>query len=481
MSFPFEELIHQLDMRRAPEDQCRLLRHWLGTSPDDDLSLALTVLLQRPIGPRLTIPALKKALFERINKDLFDASKEAGSDLSETLALLWPGGTAPFEIRNLSNALQMDASAGRLDAATSLLDGASALARDLIIRIAAGRFKSPLPPALIRAVLAETFDKPLGDVEQYLANSSRSLEPFTNWLQGAPFPEALGIENGFVSIPAFHERDFSALTSDDPCIAVPRGNCLELVTREDGWRFYTLGGDIEDKGESDLGLPPGLSLLVFRAADTTRPLLILDLLVKDGQDQSGCRDAERSAILEDLIQDLSRQDFAHARPRLASKNSPFEDPAIDRLLIPGATWSEIARPPFELHLIILYVEGPVSRKGHFSGDVTLGATTTSPGGSNMRELVPVGKAAASSLSPNDKAALESFIAANTLERFGPVRKLTATLETSLIVRATCRAVDPAKRRKAGLVLTGATLSKLVDNSLAVSVSTLDDLTVLALL
>lgn len=480
-SLPFEELIHQLDMRRRPEDQRRFLHHWLATSRPDDLCLALTVLLHRPLGSRLTIPALKKALFERINKDLFNASKEAGSDLSETLALLWPGGSDPFDISALTAALRMTAPVGRLEAVASLLDRANALARDLIIRLGTGRFKSPVSPNLLRAVLAETFGAPLGDIEQNLANSEASLEPFTSWLQGADFPEDLSLENGFVSVPAFHATDLDSLDPGESFIPVPRGTCLELVTRVTGWRYYTLGGDVEEEGGGDLGLPKDLSLLVFRPADTSRPLLVLDLLMKDGQDQRECLDAERFAILEDVLQSISPQDFKHAHPRPASKTSPFEDPGIDRLLIPGASWSEVHRPPHKLHLIILYAEGTVTRQGHFSGEVTLGAAMPSSGGSNIRELVPVGKAAVSGLSPTDKQALESFMATNTLERFGPVRKLATTSRTSLIVRVTCRAIEPARRRKAGLVLVDATLNELVDNSSAFSVSTLDDLTVLALL
>lgn len=480
-SFPFEELIHQLDMRRAPEDQRRFLRHWLATSRPDDLCLALTVLLQRPLGFGVTIPALKKALFERINKDLFDASKEAGSDLSETLALLWPGGCSPFDIGALTAALQMTDPAGRLETVTRLLDGADTLARDLIIRLGTGRFKSPVQPGLLRDVLADAFSLPLGDIEQNLANSGTSLDPFTSWLEGASFPEELSVQNGFVSVPAFQVSDLNTIAPAEPFIAVPRGSCLELVTRQTGWRYYTLSGDVEKEGESDLGLPPDVSLLVFRPADTSRPLLALDLLMKDGLDQRGCPDAERFTILEDLLQNISPQDFEHAHPRPASKISPFETPAIDRLLIPGPPWSQVHRPPHKLHLVILYAEGPLTPLGNFSGVVTLGATRVSSGGSNIRELVPVGKAAASGLSPTDKAALESFMATHTLERFGPVRKLAATSEASLIVRVTCRAIDKAKRRKAGLVLVDAALNELVDNSSAFSVSTLDDLTSLALL
>lgn len=480
-SFGLEELVHQLDMRRAPEDQRRFLRHWLSSAPPEDLCLSLTMLLQRPVGARVTIPALKKALFERINKDLFEASKEAGSDLSETLSLLWPGGNAAFDLDALSTALQVRAPATRLEAVVHLLDGADAAARDLIIRLCTGRFKSPVTPDTLRTILAETFDKPPGDIEQNLANSTPSLEPFTSWLQGVAFPEELSVQGGFVSVQPFQPRDSNALEVGEAFIAVPRGTCLELVTCETGSRFYTLRGDTEDEGEASLGLPPGLSLLVFRPADRSQPLLLLDLLMKDGEDYRARPDVERHTILEEQLQGLSPQGFEQARPRLIGEISPFDNPVVARLLIPGKAWGEATRPPRELHLIVLYVEGPVTRQGHFRGEVTLGAAIAPSDGSNIRELVPVGKAASSDLSPDHTTVLERFISTNTLERFGPVRKLAATDETCLFVRVTCHTIDPAPRRKAGLVLAGARLVEIIDNSSAFNISTLDDLQVLALL
>ncbi len=97
----FEDLIHQLDMRTSAEDQKRFLAWWYARlSPQalvSTLAPTLAILLGRPAGQKVTVPALKKALFNRVNRDLFEASKDAGTDLSETLALLWPGGADTFD------------------------------------------------------------------------------------------------------------------------------------------------------------------------------------------------------------------------------------------------------------------------------------------------------------------------------------------------------------------------------------------------
>lgn len=482
--YPLEELIHQLDMRRAPEDQHRYLVHWLDRSNPDDLRLSLALLLQRPLGARVSVPALKKVLFERINKDLFDASKEAGSDLSETLALLWPGGTSDFKLGTLAQALQAPSPATRLKGVVDLLDTADTAARELIVRICTGRFKSPVDADVLRAALSESFEKAIRVIEQNLTNSGTDLAPFTRWLQGSHFPENLIVDHGFISVQPFKSIDIKALGPGEKLIAVPRGTCLELVTHETGSCFYTRSGDALDKGESKTGLPPGLSLLVFRPIDESRPLLLLDLLMQQGKDQSAHSYQERLDCLEDLVARGSRalpEGIELARPDPLGDRSPFDDPTSDRLLLPGTPWGEIVRPPHNLTLVVLYAEGPLTRKGHFTGDLTLGAEAAASRGTNTRHLVPVGKAPASDLCEDDMALLEAYIAQNTEERFGPVRKLAANEDACLIVTLCCRAIEPAKRRKAGLVLVGAKLAGIVNNSSTSDVSTLDDLAVLALL
>lgn len=480
-SFPLEELVHQLDMRRGREDQQRFLLHWLAGADPGDLSLTLGLLLQRPTGARVTVPALKKALFARINQDLFEASKEAGTDLSETLALLWPGGSDPLDLGPLVSGLGKSTPAKRLDAMTQLLDQANALARDLMVRICTGRFKSQLSPGIIRLALATYFRKSVADVEQNLANARPSLDPFVLWLQGEDFPESLTIENGFISIPSFQHLEIE--DADYPSLAVSRGTILELVVREHGPTFLTMEGDMLEEPEADYGLPPETTFLVFNPANSQCPVLLLDILMKDGEDLTTHTYLDRAKALKELKPALQSPHVELAR---LDKSTPaFDDPATDRLLLApmddGMNWSEVHRPDYAFCLIALYVEGTLTRSGDFTGDITLGAIVSSPGGANTRDLVPVGKASAADLGASDAETLNTFIAENTSERFGPVRKLRAAQDVCLIVRITCRAVEPATRRKAGLVLSQARLVEIIDNSSAPDVSTLDELRLLALL
>ncbi len=488
-----EDLIHQLEMRRNTADQCRFLAHWLKGLPPKILAPCLGLLLGSPLGATVTVPALKTALFRRMNKDLFDASKEAGSDLSETLALLWPGGNEPLDLADLVAAISTEPKVKRLNAVAALLDRSNALARDLVMRVSTGRFKSPVSPDLLRSALADVFRRPVTDIEQNLANSGKTLEPFSNWLFGAPFPETLAEQTGFLSLPTIQTCEPEATGGADLYIALPSGSYAQLVSKPGGCHLYTLAGDRLEGPENYEELPPGTTLLVFLPKNPAAVPLLLDILVQDGKDLRNLPQKQRLMALEELadleaLSGLARTEV-EPLPPATSLGSRFADPSIDRLfLLHGAdtlhpssgTLGEVLRPPHELCFKILYAEGTLSRQGIFAGVVTLGAPALTSKQSNSAELVPVGKASLHLLSQEDKSRLETYIAENTLERFGPVRKLVATEKISLIARVTCRSVDRASRRKAGLVLIEANVMELFDNSAAHRVSTLDELAPLAL-
>lgn len=480
----FEDLIHQLDMRTRAEDHKRFLAWWFKGAARDGFGPALAILLGRPQSQKVSVPALKKALFERVNQDLFEASKEAATDLSETLALLWPGGEDPLDVEALVSAMKIAAKSNRTGRVIAMLDSSCALARDLAIRIVTGRFKSPVTSDVVRMALAEAFDKPLPDVEQNLANADEALEAFSNWLFGEPFPAKLTQEGGFVSLPIIVPCKPEDANTFDQYIPLSRGTLYQMVTRPKGYRLHSLEGDVAaDHAGPDL-FPPLSTLLVFQPKKPDAPLILLDLLISKAKDLRRFSRQDRQQALQDLMAQMGPAAAMLAAPQAISTRirKGFENPSVDRLLLlSSGAWGELRRPPHDLHLKILYAEGKVSRQGTFDGLVTLGATQPTREDSNQADLVPVGKAVIDALSTEDRAALESFIAENTTERFGPVRKLAATQETSLIARVACRAIEPAARRKAGLVLTGARVTEICNTSSAMRISTLDELATLALL
>lgn len=489
----FEDLIHQLDMRTRPEDQKRFLAWWLADAPEA-LRLTLAILLGNPSGQRVTMPALKKALFDRVNQELFEASKEAGTDLSETLALLWPGGKDGFDAAVLFAALESPSGKERTESVTALLDRSNALTRDLAIRIATGRYKSPVSSDIVRSAIADVFDKPLPDVEQNLANSGERTDIFSNWLTGEGFPVALTARTGFVALPGIRTCEPDEITNYDLAIPLPQGDFVQAVARKNKCRLYSPSGDLLEELEDGTEVPRQSTLLAFKPTRPGAPFIVLDLLMTDGEDLRGLSFRSRRDTLTDLADQGSiKVDIFTAPepvPDPVSLTKVFEDPSVDRLFFlnsaatPGPSspaYGQIERPPHDFHLKILYAEGRLSRQGAFDGVVTLGATKPVAKGTNIAELVPVGKADVDPLSPQDRTSLEHYIAENTLERFGPVRKLAATDETSLIARVACRSIEPASRRKAGIVLKEARVIELCDTSSAVGISTLDELTALALL
>jgi len=104
------------------------------------------------------------------------------------------------------------------------------------------------------------------------------------------------------------------------------------------------------------------------------------------------------------------------------------------------SWLALKPESLTIDAVVMYVERGAGAQANLCAYVTVGVWKDDG-------LVPVAKVGAN-FSEDDAKIVEAFVAANTLERFGPVR----TVKPDLVVELAFDGVEPAARRKSGITL-----------------------------
>ncbi|NYZ62519.1 cisplatin damage response ATP-dependent DNA ligase [Luteimonas deserti] len=201
-------------------------------------------------------------------------------------------------------------------------------------------------------------------------------------------------------------------------------------------------------------LKPGPKTL----ADTPVRLQVYDLLERDGEDWRTRPQSVRRAALEALLE-------AHDDPRIvasprvdaadwpeaASLRAQARERGVEGLMLKRADapyqagrrrgdWWKWKIDPLTIDAVLLYAQSGHGRRSTLYTDYTFGLW-------DGDTLVPVAKAY-SGLDDKEILALDSWIRAHTLERFGPVRSVTA----HHVFELGFEAVNVSSRHKSGIAV-----------------------------
>ncbi|MCD9005063.1 cisplatin damage response ATP-dependent DNA ligase [Luteimonas sp. XNQY3] len=201
-------------------------------------------------------------------------------------------------------------------------------------------------------------------------------------------------------------------------------------------------------------LKPGPKTL----ADTPVRLQVYDLLERDGEDWRARPQHERRAALEALI-------AAHGDPRIvvsprvevanwqaaAQLRAQARERGVEGLMLKRASapyqagrrrgdWWKWKIDPLTIDAVLLYAQAGHGRRSTLYTDYTFGLW-------DGDTLVPVAKAY-SGLDDSEILALDKWIRAHTLERFGPVRSVRA----HHVFELGFEAVNVSKRHKSGIAV-----------------------------
>lgn len=501
----FARLCDDLRAGGDPRQQAAVLAAYLGAASDPDRLWALALLSgQRP--KRLLLAADLGHLAAEIagvaGWMLQDCLREVG-DMAETAALLVPPSASP-SLQGLSHwlgCLHLLAgvdSAGRRDGLAAAWRHLGQPERTLLNRLAIGGFRLSLGQGVLARALGTLLERPAVEMAASLAES---------WS-----PHSADFAGQFLARrPEQRFYDFApeARLTGGPEPLGPATDWLgwlyrpglraQLSAGPDGWHIWTADGDWRATGLPELAalatrLPPGTMLEGVLAADTSgqgpatadpvRRRLDLkrtgksgdapvalnfwadDLLEWQGIDQRALPYAERRRRLADLGLTLDPllgfADWAGARAAWATAGTAGGLVLAHR----RAGLDGVARwiwpcPPVVMTAVLIYCEA--GRAG--------GASRYSFALRDGSDLVPIGQCPVG-LAVAEQAEIARWVAAHTVERFGPVRRVAPELLFDLA----CDRVGGSARRKSGLVLEDLRILRWrQDNAQASQIATLRSL------
>jgi DNA ligase-1 len=220
-------------------------------------------------------------------------------------------------------------------------------------------------------------------------------------------------------------------------------------------------------------------------ADTPVRVLAYDLLEDQGQDIRSQPQLERRARLAALLQvlddprlALSPQLHASDWDDAADQRSHSRARGVEGLMLKRASapyqsgrrrgdWWKWKVAPLTIDAVLLYAQAGHGRRSTLFTDYTFGLWQDGV-------LVPVAKAY-SGLDDKEILALDRWIRAHTLERFGPVR----SVEAVQVFELGFEGVNPSKRHKSGVAVRFPRILRWRQDKPAAEADTLDTLKALA--
>jgi DNA ligase-1 len=191
-----------------------------------------------------------------------------------------------------------------------------------------------------------------------------------------------------------------------------------------------------------------------------------DILDDNGEDVRGLSFKDRRARLEAFVAGLEtdRVDLSPMVPVTdiaaleAARNTP-PAPEIEGIMLkrwdstyeagrPKGPWFKWKRDPFLVDAVMMYAQRGHGKRSSFYSDFTFGVWREVDG---EDQLTPVGKAYFG-FTDDELKELDKFVRNNTIERFGPVRSVTATKDKGLVLEVAFEGLQRSPRHKSGVAM-----------------------------
>jgi len=509
----FAELLDRLAYEPARNNKLRLMTDYFRRTEDPERGHALAALTGALSFQHAKAGMIRALIAERTDPVLFELSYDYVGDLSETVALMWPGDPhrRPNAIPTLSDVVDTLSTLGKAQLPAQLarwLDALDETGRWALLKLVTGGLRVGVSARLAKTAAAALGDRDPNEVEIVWPGLAPPYRELFAWLEGradapatrdpAPFrPAMLAHAVGEPDLAALDPQDFAAEWKWD-------GTRIQAVSGvgEDGQhvaRLYSRTG--EDISKS---FPELLDVLRIPAA-VDGELLIL----RDGRVQSFNvlqQRLNRKAVTAKLIadfpahiraydllmldgEDLRDRPFAERREKLADVIERLDTPRVDlSALVPFATWSELIAARADpagagagddaeaVEGVMLkrrdaaYVPGrpkglwwkwkrdPMivdavlmyAQRGHGKRSSFYSDYTFGVWNA-ANELVPVGKAYFG-FTDEELKQIDRFVRRNTVDRFGPVREVVHEGDTGLVLEVAFEGLQRSSRHKSGLAM-----------------------------
>jgi DNA ligase-1 len=520
----FESLFHSLEETTKTNEKIQALVQYLHSVPDEDKIWMIAIFSGR--RPKRTISTRNLRLWaaEKSNVPLwlFEDSYHIVGDLSETIALLLP----PPEIEiqkslsdwiNLIRSMENREEEEQKELVFSAWDSLHTPGRFIFNKLITGGFRLGVSQKLMVRALAQFTGKESNEIALRLMGEWTPMtHTFEQLLQNdqnnssdsRPFPFHLAYPLNELSELKGEPSDWCAEYKWDGI----RGQCIFRGERYFIWsRGEELITDKFPEFASFLAcIPSGTVLdgeilpfkegrvLPFHHIQTriTRKKLtasilnenpvifrVYDLLEWEHRDIRSQPFSERRRLLDQLLNQIDNHLPLQASPilpfnsfeeltdlRASSQENGSEGLMIKNKNAPYASgrkrgeWWKWKMDPYSVDAILIYAQSGHGRRANLYTDFTFGVF------SGNGELLPFTKAY-SGLTDKEFLEINQWIKKNTLERFGPVRKVTA----ELVFEIAFEGIQESKRHKSGIALRFPRMVRWRKDKVAAEANTLEDL------
>ncbi len=496
----FADLLEALAFAPQRNAKLRLLGRYFRDQPDPHRGYGLAA-LTGGLAFAEAKPALIRALVAgRVDPILFAMSYDFVGDLAETAALIWPAPASLSAPLSLGEVVEALGAARRADV-PALVEGwlntLDAGGRYALLKLITGGLRVGVSARLAKTALAEMGGVGVGEIEELWHGLRPPYRDLFAWLEGRRGrPEdASGI--GFRPLMLATALDAAELDRLDPaayaCEWKWDGIRVQIASAGGGHaRLYSRTGD--DIGGSFPDIVSGLDfnavldgeLLVAHQGEVasfnalqqrlgrktvTRAMLerhpghvrLYDILFAGGEDLRGLDFDGRRRRLERW--------FAAARPanmdlsplvafrdwdELAAIRANTRADGIEGLMLkrrdslylagrPKGPWFKWKRDPLVADCVLMYAQRGHGKRSSFYSDYTFGCWRVGEDGAT--ELVPVGKAYFG-FTDAELVELDRWVRGHTVNRFGPVRVVSA----GLVLEIAFDAVQASSRHKSGIAM-----------------------------
>ena len=493
----FAALFTALDGTTRTSAKVAALADYLRTAPEDDRLWTIALFSGR--RPRRTVTAtrLREWAAERagIPLWLFEDAYAVTGDLAETIALVLPPPTTtdPRSLAEWMAFLQSLApldEANRKAAVLAAWDSLHPTERFLFNKLLTGGFRLGVSQKLMTRALAQATGRDEADLAHRLMGGwTPATTSYTRLIHAEdpaadasrPYPFALAYQLDDPPDTLGPPTDWLAEWKWD-------GIRAQLIRRAGGWHLWSRGEELitdrfPDLAAPALALPEGTVLdgeLLAWAADSPLPfaalqprigrktvpkkllaqapaaLLAYDLLEHAGQDLRSAPLAERRARLATLpglgdrirlSPDIPFPDWQTlAATRATARDTGAEGLMLKRRAAPyrggrrRGDWWKWKLDPHVIDAVMIYAQAGHGRRANLYTDFTF-AVWDGP------TLVPFTKAY-SGLTDAEFREITQWVRRHTLERFGPVRRVTP----ELVFEIAFEGIQRSPRHKSGLAL-----------------------------
>ncbi len=195
----FAELLDRLAYEPGRNAKLRLMTDYFRTTPDPERGWALAALTGSLSFPHAKAGLIRSLIAERTDPVLFELSYDYVGDLSETVALMWPGSSPPA--RGEGNGLSLTVvietltTLGKAQLPQQLarwLDALDETGRWALIKLVTGGLRIGVSARLAKAAVAALADKDAQEIELIWPGLSPPYRELFAWLEGRAEKPASG-------------------------------------------------------------------------------------------------------------------------------------------------------------------------------------------------------------------------------------------------------------------------------------------------